>query len=477
MRGIRGNLRGRLSDERGIAIITALLVSMIIVTLGITSVSIAIHNSEQSSFDRRRVQGIAAAEAGVNYYFSHLQSESSAANFRCGITQTLTGTPATRFVASATYYDAAGAPISCPAGGTLQVSGSTAPSTALIRSEGSTVLNETPTRTMEAYVRLVVHPGSPFGTSVIFSNGSINWGANVTIQGADASNTNVYSNGNISLASSTIVYGSLYAQGSITLSGSAQVRRDTWARGSLTVQNNAAVLGNGQSSTSSITVRNNARIYNNARAGTSITTTTRGIGGTRTPNSPSGPPPAQSLPTFTFDPAPWVEDGYTVQTFTGTSACPNAKAFARNITAGSYVIRIAADCTLSWNRDAPALKGNLAFVTDGAISNGTQTKWGPTAGQTWGLFMFAGIDNDGQPCDITWGAGSGVNPGLSTFLYTPCTISLSSNVYLNEGQMFGGAVTMGANSGIKYKQIGIPGFGTGGFDEDVLYVREVITGS
>ncbi|MGH2685957.1 MAG: hypothetical protein ACRDJP_10885, partial [Actinomycetota bacterium] len=433
-----------------------------------------IHNSEQSSFDRRRVQGIAAAEAGIDYYFSHLQSESSAAGFRCGISQTLTGVPATRFVASATYYDAAGAEMTCPAGGTLQVSGSAAPSTALIRSEGSTVLNETPTRTMEAYVRLVVHPGSPFGDSVIFSNSSINWGANVTIQGADAANTNVYSNGNISLSSSTIVYGSLYAQGTINLRGNAQVRRDAWSNGALEMRNASAVLGSATSSTSSITLRNSARIYNDATARTSISAGRSAIGGTRT-IAPSDPPPSQSLPTYTFDPAPWMADGYTVQTFTGTDACTTAKAFARNITAGSYVIRIAADCTLSWNRDAPSLKGNLAFVTDGAIAMGNQTKWGPTSGQTWGLFMFAGVDGDGQPCNITWGPGSGINAGLSTFLYTPCTISLSSNVYLNEGQIFAGTVTMGANSGIKYKKIGIPGFGTGGFDEDVLYVREVVT--
>jgi Tfp pilus assembly protein PilX len=61
---IRQLRRGH-ADERGIAVITAMLVSVVVVILGITSVAVAIHNSEASSYDRRRVQGVAASEAGL----------------------------------------------------------------------------------------------------------------------------------------------------------------------------------------------------------------------------------------------------------------------------------------------------------------------------------------------------------------------------------------------------------------------------
>ncbi|MDQ4004831.1 MAG: pilus assembly PilX N-terminal domain-containing protein, partial [Actinomycetota bacterium] len=106
-------LRARLQDERGVAIITALLISMIVVTLGATSVALAVHNSEASSFDRRRVQSIAAAEAGVNFYFSHLQS-GAPEDFDCAISETLASTPAARFDATVTFYNAAEVPLPCP---------------------------------------------------------------------------------------------------------------------------------------------------------------------------------------------------------------------------------------------------------------------------------------------------------------------------------------------------------------------------
>src|SRR5688572_1540444 len=102
----------RMQDERGIALVTALLVSMVVVTLGATSVTIAIHNTEQSASDRRRVQGIAAAEAGINYYYSHIQSEPYA-NLTCSFTKNLSTTPVATFTATATYYNAAGSPLPC----------------------------------------------------------------------------------------------------------------------------------------------------------------------------------------------------------------------------------------------------------------------------------------------------------------------------------------------------------------------------
>src|SRR5918996_3435178 len=99
--------RRRLGDERGVALITALLVSTVVITLGVTSVSLSLHNSEQSANDRRRVQSVGAAEAGIDYYFSHLQS-GPADTFECSLSQDLTTSPGAGFVATVEFYDAGG---------------------------------------------------------------------------------------------------------------------------------------------------------------------------------------------------------------------------------------------------------------------------------------------------------------------------------------------------------------------------------
>ena len=62
----------RCRDERGIAMVTALLVSMVLLFLTVAVVALSLHNSTQSALDRKRVQAIDAAEAGINGYMSSL---------------------------------------------------------------------------------------------------------------------------------------------------------------------------------------------------------------------------------------------------------------------------------------------------------------------------------------------------------------------------------------------------------------------
>ena len=462
-------LSRRWADERGIAIITAMLVSMIIVTLGTTSVTLAIHNSEASAFDRRRVQAVAASEAGINFYFSHLQS-GGATSFACSISRTMTTTPASRFDATVKFYNAAGVQMPCP------ITGTTKPAAASIRSVGSVVGTTSPRRTMESYVKLTGRPDSPFVNSVIYANSSVNWPANVQVQGSDLGATNVHINGNATFGSNIQIYGAAYVQGSLTMNGSSQVRRDAWANGAIVMKNSATVLGKASSSTSSITLQNAAKVYGDAQAGTSITAGTTAIGGRRVPNSPQVAPPVGTFPAYTFTASDWTGKGYTVQTFTGTSACTNAKNFMQNnIASGNYVIRITTDCALSFSKETLNVRGNLAIVSDGGIALNTNTKINAVGGP-WNLHLIFGIDNDGAPCDISLGSNTNIGANLWTFFYTPCNISLASNAFVNEGQLFGGGVALSSNSGIKFRAVPVPGYDET-YKEDIVYIREVVTGS
>jgi len=64
-------LRG---DERGAVLVTAVLASAIVLLLSISAVSVAIHNTNESGYDRGRLQAIGAAEAGVDAYYSMLNT-------------------------------------------------------------------------------------------------------------------------------------------------------------------------------------------------------------------------------------------------------------------------------------------------------------------------------------------------------------------------------------------------------------------
>ena len=63
-----------LNEERGMAMVIALIVSFVLLILGTVIVAQSVHDVESSGLDRRRLQSINAAEAGNNYYYAYLQS-------------------------------------------------------------------------------------------------------------------------------------------------------------------------------------------------------------------------------------------------------------------------------------------------------------------------------------------------------------------------------------------------------------------
>jgi Tfp pilus assembly protein PilX len=462
-------LKNRMKDERGIAIVTAMLVSMVVVVLGVTSVSISIHNAEQSANDRRRVQSVAVAEAGINYFYSHIQSEPTA-NLSCVITKTLAGTtPPATFTATTTYYNSAGTALPCVANHPVGT-----PAAAYVRSVGNTAANQSTGRTMETYVTLSPISSSPFADTAIFSNNSFAWPANIQIRGSDASNNNVYTNGTASFNSSTTIYGNVYAQGGITMRGSSQIRRDAWANGAVSMSNNSSILANATSSTSSITLGNGPKIYGNARAGTTITAGATQILGTRTPNSPQAAPPVKAFPTYTFNAADWTSNVPPYQVST-QSSCASARSFIKNIASGNWVVRIASDCLLSFSkRDVPTIRGHLAIISDGGLFVDTNNYLNPIGGP-WNVHMIFGIDNDGAPCDITWQNNTAIGANINAFFYTPCAVTFRNNISIASGQIFGGSVNLSSNTSITYKEVPIPGFGAAGYRENIQYIREVIT--
>jgi len=98
---------GRFSEERGVALITALLVSMVVVSLAVVVVGLSLHNVNSSSSDRKRVDAVDAAEAGIDATLSSFRSVTIAA-LPCpgdaSLTSTLNTTPVAQYTVTPYYY-------------------------------------------------------------------------------------------------------------------------------------------------------------------------------------------------------------------------------------------------------------------------------------------------------------------------------------------------------------------------------------
>ena len=457
--------------EEGVAIITALLTSTIVVILGTTVVQLAIHNSEGSAYDRRNVQSIAAAESGIDYYFSWLTA-TGGQQPPCSVTRPMVGSPGS-FTVTPVFYDELDVPMQCPP--------PSDPAAVLLNSVGSS--SGSSTRTMQAYAKLTTSTGGSFDNAgAVFGEDDVLFNSNATLGGNNFADADIYTNGDVYMDSNAIIYGKLYAQGTLTMKSNVEVKKDVWTKGSISMDSNSIIRGSATASgppTASITLQSDAHIYGGAKASGSIT------GGTvdvyRSPNQ-SGlqVPPSRTYPAFTFVAANWTAAGYTnQQTFTGASACSSAESYIKNSwTSGPLLVRIAASgstCQLTLDDDLYNIWGNLAIISDGQVNFDSNALFSLAAGTSADVFLMAGLSGT-DPCDISMDSNSRIGPGLVTLLYVPssCTVEFNSNASITEGQVIGGSVNFNGNAQFAYERLTVPGTGAGGFKQDVVYKREII---
>ena len=98
-------MRLRVDDERGVAMVIALLVSFVLLIVAATIVAQSVHNAESSGLDRRRLQSVNAAEAGNNFYYAYLQSTPVTSVSCDPVTQTIESAPTpASFTATPTFF-------------------------------------------------------------------------------------------------------------------------------------------------------------------------------------------------------------------------------------------------------------------------------------------------------------------------------------------------------------------------------------
>jgi Tfp pilus assembly protein PilX/cytoskeletal protein CcmA (bactofilin family) len=474
-------------DERGVAMVVALTISFVVMLLSIFVVRLALHDVDQSSYDRRRLLSVSAAEAGVKDYYAYMTQllrggeQNELSTIKCTLSAGVsTGPNEATYDATIQFFGVAGSSMACPP------PVGAVPSAVRISSTGQAPSGAS--RTMESYAQLVpVYGGT---TAAVLSNGSTTLNNKVTVNGFDGSDADTYINGNLNITNQQTLKGNLYVQGTVSISNSSLIDGSLWARDSVTMSQ-GTVNGDALSTTGSISISNPAVIYGNAKARTTIASTSQ-IAGQSYPNTTDlTNPPSQAMPSLPYDLTKWTNAGFQLASGAAFTSCATAKSWLTNPAnlpstpvAGlsyNYVVRIqpSTACNLSFvSSDTVYLPGNVAILTDCGITMSGNSQF-QSVGGNHSLYLIA---VSGTTCSTGKNITTSnltefknlVAPNrLDVFIYSPGTVSLGNQTAMN-GQVYGTPVLATNQTTLNYIPVFVPGLTTvTGFRQNIQYLREV----
>lgn len=469
-------------DERGMALVVSMLVVFVVLILSTVVVAKAISSSGTSGYDRRRLQSVSAAEAGINWAFSAIQSTEIEALSCLPTTQSLdTGPGSATFTSTPTFFDASGNALPCPDSDPTPFNDNYFPAAAMIESSGET--GNGAIRTMQTYMELTPIRSGFRAAIVVNGTGGLTLGNSMTLNGDSANDADIFvNNGSLTINNSPNVYGSVYVGGgcatpstcTTAMSNGAVVWGNLWSAGSVTVDNPARVVGNVTSSVGSIA--GTGWIDSNATAAGTIASSVH-VAGTESPNTSSPLPPTQPFPQIRWNQTVWEDAGYTVNTYTD---CASARAYVLSNPTGNRVVWINSDCTLSFiNNDSISINGNLAIVTRGGISMSQRVTWSGTGGTRDLFLMSVWQDSLSYPSACSSGKYDVSDSNLVTYsninasYYSPCTVTIRNRSNMS-GQVIGSTVDIQNAFTMNFEPVLIPGYGNiDGFEQDIVYIREV----
>jgi hypothetical protein len=235
----------RLKDERGVAMVTVLLATMVMVSLSVAAYQLSIGNLSHSALDRKRDQALQAAQGGVNSYLSALPLTTKICS-GVGASSILSTSPSVAYSISRVRWSTDGT--NWPAGNSCTTSSSTRYPNAKklvvtgtgTAGAGQQVVN----RKWQTLVTLTpVYGGTAsafFGNTGLCLRNNPNLLHNVAgndamlYSGGDINTTALC--GNITLNASAVIEGNVYAQGNIAnLFGC--IEGNLWAGGSVQINN------------------------------------------------------------------------------------------------------------------------------------------------------------------------------------------------------------------------------------------------
>lgn len=457
--------RATFRDERGVAMVTAMFASMVVLSLSFVGVGLSLHNSASSANERSRVQGIQAAEAGIDQVIAYFKT--SAIQQICAPPEAVTDGAMSGDGAQIAQFHV-----------TVQCDDANNPHQVLIRSVAYSPSQASPhhvTRKMESLVN--VHPkggqSSVFAHAMFHASSTVPLTVRNNLGGSNFNGADIYSNADVTVSNMVTVSGNVIGQKSVSMGNNAAVQGSVWTAGNVSMTQGAFVGGNVTSTAGGITLQNSARIAGNARAATTIVPTAS-VSGTSTQSSPSLPSTYESLPTFNWNATdPWPQP---VSTYTSPTACSDFDSWVNaNKTALVGTARIAgtgagANCPWSLkNYTTMALAGDVAIISDGDISFANNSNVASADGEVHTLYLISLNGN------LTFSNSTWFDPKLKIFAFTRNTLSLNNQNGWN-GIAYANVLAINNQFTLQFApSLVVPGFTSNnpGYDVDTVYVREV----
>ncbi len=468
------------SRDRGSALLIAVLVTSVCLSLTLVGVHLAVSSSRSSGVDRQRVLAVNAAEAGVDSAYTAIQA--AGVNLPCALASgDVHAAPDTAsYTTAVTYFDASGAKLNtCPPVGPVQ---------ALIRSTATTNTlggsGSKPTRVMEALVNLTAQ--STIGLNkAIFADGPLTQSVAVQVVGNSGANADIYSNGDIVCGVAMNVRGSVESQGAISTGTSCNVAGNLWAGGSVTSGVSSVVAGFVKAGTGTISQSVASVVTGNLYAGSTISYAGCLIGKCFPNNSP-GPPPRLAFPVIRSDAATmaaWTASapgpGYTLY---DDNACGGLESRIVNVYAkkGTPTL-LRTTCPISFSvGSAIVLSNDLAIFAKGGINAGVSSSLKSNSATRRDVHWIVPYDAATATCSspsISTGVAFSVDPTVWMFVYSPCNLDFNVAGGIN-GQVYGGS-TVTSSVALTLNFQTVPTYGVDptslpatGYNTSVVYKRE-----
>jgi len=505
---------GSRGDAGFAVLVTVIILALVLSAVGVVGAQVVVADSSTTVSNVNWQQALQAAQSGIDAAYQRIESVPTLATVPCGtntISGTLGSTPkASSYSVGANYYLTVTAKSvdTCTA-----LKQGTIPEAVLLTSEG---VDGNQTAHMVSEADVAVSPsGTVFGDAAYI-------GATFNVTGGDTFKTPtkaVYVNGNVTCGSGGSMAGTLVATGSMTLTGNCQIAGAAEAGGTVTIVTRGSpgvggTLISYSTTTPGITITANPTLHG-VVARTKITYRSSWLSTHPTAHisqndSSLGSLPTQTFPTVKWTPTGWIAAGYNVVNAGSTCGKAYTAIFAMHTshtsTGTAKPVALYTSCQIKFP-GGTGRKGNgypcsavtatqsyctqlvlarslMVFSTTGFnLPSPTKVTSSPV-GHAVHLGLIVPTDtSSGTSVSCTNTNGDinmtgNIGTGVDTLFFTPCSISMTGNANVVEGEIYAGRGYTAANGMAFGSPITVPG-ATGGTHTTagkvslgVVYVRQ-----
>ena len=426
----------RRRDERGMTIVLALFVCFVVFALGATWVGISMHQVNGSGRDKLREAARNAAEAGLNEAMSQLSMNAS-----------WTGETGRKLPGAEFEVSVMPTSVDPDDPGRYITANGYAPSKASPRRVA---------RRLEQEIQLL--PTSGFRYALFSAPGGVAGANKPTITG------DIYSATDVNLSNFATVTGSVTSLGNITTSNNTSIAGDVWATGNVTLDNaKTTVMGNVYAG-GNVTLT--GHVKGSVQAGGTITNNGT-VDGSVSAHSPPPTPPAQSLPTFDWNPANYTQ---TVTQYTNATAFANYWQPNMSALANVHYIHCPStgiDCAVNFGNSPPGqlkLTADTTIVAEGPITISKDIT--STVPVTLTIVSLCGAPSPGpgqNPCPspgnaITMTTQVTVPDNVKLVLFAPYAPVKFVNLKHFSGTVYASSIQVDQQFQLSFQPVQVPGF-------------------